>query len=298
MRVGVYIGTGVVLLAVFCGVMYYFLSQETEPLPESTPITVTEEPEETFAREERVIGKSVEGRDIEVVTFGTGDTHILFVGGMHGGYEWNSILLAYEFIDYVDENPEVIPEDLTISVIPDINPDGLAKVLDTSGRFTLADVPDPSANVAEGRFNANTVDLNRNFDCKWAPTSTWRGEVVDAGSAPFSEPEARALRNFVADFSPEAVLFWHSQANNVYASECENGVLPETLTLMSTYAGAAGYGEVPVFDAYPVTGDAEGWLASLGIPAVTVELGTHDSIEWTKNLAGINAVIELYSTAK
>ncbi|MCA9360408.1 hypothetical protein KC730_00785, partial [Candidatus Kaiserbacteria bacterium] len=75
---------------------------------------------------------------------------------------------------------------------------------------------------------------------------------------------------------------------NVYASECENGVLPETLTLMNAYSVAGNYGAVPVFDAYPITGDAEGWLASIGIPAVTVELEGRTSIEWTRNLAGVN----------
>jgi hypothetical protein len=63
---------------------------------------------------------------------------------------------------------------------------------------------------------------------------------------------------------------------------------------MNTYATAANYGAVPVFDAYPITGDAEGWLASLGIPAVTVELGSRTSIEWTQNLAGVEAVLQLY----
>ena len=93
---------------------------------------------------------------------------------------------------------------------------------------------------------------------------------------------------------PEGVVFWHSRANNVYASECEEGILPLTLELMSAYAQAADYGEVPVFDAYPITGDAEGWLASIGIPAVTVELETRDSTEWLRNKAGVEATLELY----
>ena len=121
---------------------------------------------------------------------------------------------------------------------------------------------------------------------------------MSAGTAAFSEPEAAALRDFVLAEKPKAVVFWHSQANNVYASECEDGVLPTTLTLMSTYATAAGYGEVPVFDAYPITGDAEGWLASIGIPAVTVEMKGYETTEWTKNLAGIEATLGLYSKAK
>ena len=246
----------------------------------------------------QVIGSSVEGRVIEAVTFGSGGTHLLLVGGVHGGYEWNSSLLAYGMIEHLEENPSFVPEDITVSIIPTLNPDGLHKVTGTEGVFTIADVPDPSVRVAQGRFNAHGVDLNRNFDCKWAPESTWRGNVVSAGTEAFSEPEAAALRDYVATIRPEAVVFWHSKANNVYASECENGVLPETLTLMSSYAKAGSYGEVPVFDAYPVTGDAEGWLASIGIPAVTVELQSASSIEWTRNLAGVKAVLRLYSLAK
>jgi len=261
---------------------------------------ITEEPEVVVEVtvpfiERTIIGSSVQGRSIDAVTFGNGEKHVLFVGGVHGGYEWNSSLLAYNIMEHLESNPELVPTDITVSIIPTLNPDGLYTVTGTEGVFTVADVPDPSVRVAEGRFNANEVDLNRNFDCKWAPESSWRGNVVSAGTSAFSEPEAQALRNHVGTFRPSAVVFWHSKANNVYASECENGVLPETLALMSTYAQAASYGEVPVFDAYPITGDAEGWLASIGIPAVTVELETANSIEWTRNLAGMNAVLNLYS---
>ena len=63
---------------------------------------------------------------------------------------------------------------------------------------------------------------------------------------------------------------------------------------MNEYAKAAGYRSVTSFDAYPITGDAEGWLASIGIPAITVELSTHSTIEWDKNLAGITAVLDSY----
>ncbi|MDO8601780.1 MAG: hypothetical protein Q7R62_01445, partial [bacterium] len=80
----------------------------------------------------------------------------------------------------------------------------------------------------------------------------------------------------------------------VYASECNNGILPKTLEIMNVYARAAGYRSINVFDAYKITGDAEGWLASIGIPAITVELTTHETVEWEKNLAGIKALFEYY----
>jgi hypothetical protein len=63
---------------------------------------------------------------------------------------------------------------------------------------------------------------------------------------------------------------------------------------MNTYAKAAGYPAVDTFDSYEITGDAEGWLASINIPAITVELKTHESVEWEKNLAGIKALFKYY----
>ena len=63
---------------------------------------------------------------------------------------------------------------------------------------------------------------------------------------------------------------------------------------MKAYATAAGYPAVSSFDAYPVTGDAEGWLASINIPAITVELKTHETVEWEQNLAGVKALVSYY----
>lgn len=241
-----------------------------------------------------VIGKSVEGRNIDTYTYGTGATHLLFVGGMHGGYEWNAVVLAYDYKAYLDAHPEAIPPNLTITVIPELNVDGVYKVIGKEGPFTEADVP-PGVDTVPGRVNADGVDLNRNFDCHWKPDGTWQDKPVSAGSAPFSEPESSALRDLIEKDKPVAVVFWHSQSGNVYASQCDGGILPQTLDIMNAYASSSGYAAVRSFDAYPVTGDSEGWLASIGIPALTVELTTHTDVEWEKNLAGIQAVVDYYS---
>jgi predicted deacylase len=237
----------------------------------------------------------VEGRKIESYSYGNGDKRIVFVGGSHGGYEWNSVLLAYQFIDYLDKNPGVIPNDLAITVIPDANPDGVYAVTGKVGRFAVADVSTSTKTLATGRFNANNVDLNRNFDCKWKPKSTWQSKIVSAGTKAFSEPEVEAIKNYVLENKPVAFIFWHSQSGSVYASQCNNGILPETLNIMNTYAKASGYLPVKIFDAYTTSGAADDWLASINIPAITVELKTHDTIEWQQNLAGIKALFEYYS---
>jgi hypothetical protein len=284
--------TALLLLAGIAVYVYWYANQ-----PPPTPVIETTE-EQSVAiptSTQSVIGTSVQGRVIESYTFGTGSTNLLLVGGIHGGYEWNSILLAYEMINYFQQNESAVPDTLTVHIIPNLNPDGLFEATNLEGRFTAADIPDVDIHTnGIGRFNANAVDLNRNFDCRWSPTSTWRGEIVSGGSAPFSEPEAQTLRDYVTRIKPSAAVFWHSRANNVYGSECSGQVAEDTLTLMRTYAQAAGYGEVPIFDAYTVTGAAEDWLAGNGIPAVTVELNTRTKSEFSQNLAGTLAMFELY----
>ncbi len=290
----------VVLVLIVVSVVLFRVLVRKEHTQVEIPVVqepLVEIPVEVPISDRVVIGTSVEGREIDVYTYGSGPTKILFVGGIHGGYEWNSVLLAYQFIDYIKENPSNIPEGVSLSIIPSANPDGVYAVIGKEGRFALSDIPKATGAEGAGRFNAHAVDLNRNFDCKWKPESKWRGKTVSAGTEAFSEPEAQALRDFVLAEKPALAVFWHSQSNAVYASECTAGILPLTRTFMNLYAKNAGYPAVDTFDAYEITGDAEGWLASIGVPAITVELKTHETIEWEKNLFGINAILAHFKTS-
>lgn len=248
--------------------------------------TVTESSEAAKEQlESVVVGTTVEGRQIIAHRFGSGNQNLLFVGGIHGGYEPNTVVLAEEMITAFGTGAITVPENLIVHIIPNLNPDGYAKAFD------------PATNFTEGakRFNSNNVDLNRNFNCRWSPEGVWRGAAVNAGTEPFSEPEAQALRDYVLEIRPTAAAFWHSRANNVYGSECGEGVSEETLLLMNTYAAAAEYGAIPVFDAYVVRGAAEDWLASLEIPTISVELETRTESEFERNLAGVQAMLQLYA---
>ena len=283
------IATGT-LVAVGILAFVFFSVREVAPIKKAGEI---KKPEDAVLH--KIIGTSVEGRNIDAYVYGSGPTHLMFVGGIHGGYEWNSVLLAYKFMDYLNANPSFIPSNISVAIIPSANPDGVYDVIGKEGRFALSDVPTTEQVNGTGRFNAHNVDLNRNFDCKWKPKGTWKNKIVSAGTSAFSEPEARAIRDFVQTYSPASAIFWHSQANAVYASECEDGILPKTLDIMNAYSRASGYTAIKKFDSYEVAGDVEGWLASINIPAITVELQTHETVEWERNLAGINALFRYYS---
>ncbi len=244
---------------------------------------------------ETILGKSVEGKDIVAYHFGTGEKEILFVGGIHGGYEWNTTLLAYELTDYLKANPNTIPTSVKVTVIPVLNPDGLNKVVGTSSRFTLASVPNTESATVPGRFNANNVDLNRNFDCDWQTTATWQNKAVSGGNAVFSEPESLAVKNYIEAKNPKAVIVYYSAAGGVFSSNCHNGVLPETNSLTNTYAKASGYPAYEEFNFYEITGDMVNWLAKKNIPSISVLLTNHKDTEWTKNLAGVKAILNFYA---
>ena len=279
---------------------YFFLKFSNVPvdLPneEQVATTTPEEIEEPTVQEGPiVIGTSAGNRDIIAYQYGTGDKHIVFVGGVHGGYSWNTALVAYELIDYLESNPSAIPEEVSVSVIPVLNPDGLEKVVGTTDRFSASDVSKDQAVRVAGRFNDNTVDLNRNFDCDWQATGVWQDKTVSGGTKAFSEPETTAFKTYIENVKPEAVVVWYSSAGGVYASNCHDGVLPETRDIMNVFAKASGYTAYENFDYYTITGDLVNWLAKIGVPGISVLLTSHETTEWDKNKKGIDALLSHFS---
>ncbi len=262
---------------------------------ESEVIATTTESDNVPRGPESVIGKSASGNDITAYHFGDGDEEVLFIGGIHGGYSWNTSLVAFEMIDWLKANPSAVPENLTVTIIPVLNPDGLKKVTGTTGLFTTAQVNKSTEIQTAGRFNGSGVDLNRNFDCQWQSVGTWQNREVSGGKTVFSEPESQAIRTYVTANKPKAVVTWFSSEGSVYASSCNNEILPDTLELTNLYSDATKYPAHKEFSSYEITGDMTNWFSSIGVPAISVLLSTHDQSEWNKNQAGVEAVLKHYT---
>lgn len=305
-----YIVTILIILILGVGGYMLLTDNSTEDIPGNGAATTTDQVDGTDdngtstdddgdnavgADSPETIGQSAGGHAIEAYHFGSGETEILFVSGIHGGYSWNTALLGHEIIDWLDANQDTIPENVRVTVIPVLNPDGLNETVGTTdGNFSASDVPSQEATIS-GRFNANEVDINRNFDCNWQSQGKWQSTTVDAGSAAFSEPEARALRGYVQANNPAVAVAYYSAAGGVYTSSCNGSASSETRSLMNTYANASGYPAAGEFTAYEVTGDAVDWMSKVGVTGISVLLETHDQVEWQKNKAGIEAVIQRYA---
>ena len=250
-------------------------------------VQVTLEPQATMpplalSDDTFVVGMSAGNRPIIAHRFGTGETTLILVGGIHGGFAPSGVQVADNARDYFTNNPTAIPENVTVYIISNANPD--------SGN---------QAGSVQGRLNANGVDLNRNWGCNWQPTSTFGGgsQTVSGGTAAFSEPETVALRDFFLEVKPAAVIFYEARASEgrVYMSNCFDN-LGGSRQLSDAFRSGSGYstaGSVAMGD-----GEAGDWLASQDVPAIFVLLPTSDSVtsqEWQRNLDGIMSVIEFYS---
>jgi murein DD-endopeptidase MepM/ murein hydrolase activator NlpD len=202
---------------------------------------------------------------------------VVLVGAIHGAFEDNTESLARQLLAHFQAYPAEVPPGVSLWIIPAANPDGLAN---------------------DTRWNGHQVDLNRNADTDldgcagndWrTDTQTSEGKHPAAGGPyPFSEPESRALRDFLAD--ARIAVFYHGAAGAIFGDSCARH--RPTARLAAVLAGGTGY-PVPSegWTGYPITGDFGDYLAGEGIAAATVELTDHDAPEFERNLAGVQAVL-------
>jgi len=199
----------------------------------------------------------------------------MLVGGIHGGYELNTVILMNEFIDHLEENPELIPPDVTLYIVPCANPDGAVG----------------GTNRLEGRFNGNGVDLNRNWDYRWQPTSVHGQTPVSAGSAPFSEFESAGLRDLILEKQVEAVIIYHSAMAAIFQGV--GTTTSDTVELALLMVEATGYRYAPTEVNYPATtGNAIDWLTLNGITCIEIELTNHQDIDWIINYNGLMTFLQ------
>jgi carboxypeptidase T len=151
------------------------------------------------------IGKSVEGRDIWAlrVSGNLKDADNLpasiFMGGHHAREHLSvetplrimeEILKRYEA---QDARIQVLLESRDIHFIPAVNPDGLEyDVTGSSYKYWRK-------NRSRNNDGSYGVDLNRNYGWDWGTggASKSPGSEIYMGPAPFSEPETRAIRDYV-----------------------------------------------------------------------------------------------------
>ena len=257
----------------------------TLPPTETPALTETPTPTRTltktatpipFSEGPITIGKSVNGLPLEVYRFGKGPTERLIVAGMHGGNEYNTVQLAEQLMEYLSKHPEIVPPDVTLYILHDLNPDGVARALNYLGRA-----------------NANRVDLNRNWPdgwkSDWNRSGCWTTTYVTGGSKPASEPETQALMTFIKSHQFSALINYHSAALGIFAG----GVPPTEASkrFAKALAAVSTYKYPPVNTGCEYTGGMVDWTADQGIASVDIELTNHADTDFDMNMRVLSVLL-------
>lgn len=244
------------------------------PIPSQPTATITPTP---LPANVELLGFSVAGRPIILHRFGSGKNERLIVAGIHGGNEYNTTLLAWQLNHTIEAQPEIIPGEVTLYIIPSLNPDGFERSWDIYGRA-----------------NEHGVDLNHNFPYQWVEDwdrdGCWRYLYLTGGKAPASEPETQALMGFILSHPIQALISYHSAAMGIFPG----GQPPfaPSVKLAQAIAKVSNYPYPPIDTGCQVSGNLTDWAASLGIPSVDIELSNHRDTDYEQNLLILNTFLK------
>ena len=221
-----------------------------------------------FSRD--IIGYSLNNRDIEVYKFGQGNELLVIVAGIHGN-ESNTTKTAYSLIELLTDKKIKIPSNKSVWIIPEANPDGLAR---------------------DRRLNDNDVDLNRNFDtANWKPYFYFFNNILSAGNKPFSEPESRTLKYLFEGLKESYIpiaLSLHSRGGIIIPGNN----LKQNLKLCKYIEKNSNFFINDI--GYSAAGDLTAWLSNeLGIPSATIEFKSKTDNEVNEIKKIVTAILKL-----
>ena len=127
-----------------------------------------------------IVGTSVENRPIETLILGSGDDVTFILATIHGD-EPAGTPLVEALTEYLMQNRYLL-DNRKVIIVPVANPDGLAR---------------------RSRYNANGVDLNRNF------TAANRVNNPKYGKSALSEPESQILYQIINEHNPNRIITIH-----------------------------------------------------------------------------------------
>lgn len=242
------------------------------------------------------IGRTEYGRPLERVRLGTGSRGIYYNASHHAN-EWitTTVLLMCleQYARAVAFGEEIsgldagrIARETTLYLVPMVNPDGVDLV---TGGATEQEVAAARA-IAENypaipfpdgwKANLRGVDLNLNYPAKWDEAReikfgqgfTGPAPRDYVGQSPLDQPESRAMFDTTEELSPNLVIAWHTQGEEIYWKFLD--LVPEgARSLGMQMAIASGYRLEDVPYASSFAGYKDWFIQDFDRPGYTIEAG-------------------------
>jgi hypothetical protein len=243
------------------------------------------------------IGHSIQKRDMLVMRLTNekikGDKpQVLFVS-THHAREWAATEMAMRLIKYLtanygsDARVTDLLDTVEVWIMPVGNPDGYQYTF-TTERLWRKNLRD---NDGDGQITiADGVDLNRNFAAHWGLDNEGSSPIWSSGTyrgtAPHSEPEVKALVDFIEDNDFKFILTYHTYGDLIlypWGWQVKTPSLDDPIFVAQAgtddnpgiWDSILGHGYNPGVgaDLYTTNGDFTDWAYyDLGIPAQCVEL--------------------------
>ncbi|MCW7556183.1 M14 family zinc carboxypeptidase [Endozoicomonas gorgoniicola] len=244
------------------------------------------------------IGETWEGRPIMLVTISNDVAYanekpaLLYTGTIHAR-EWIGIELATQFVQYVIDHYKTNPKLFnaltrnTLYMVPCLNPDGFEY-----SRRHFSFWRKNRRDNGDGTFG---VDLNRNFSVRFRKSQDTSSNIY-GGPEPFSEPETRAIKEFV-DQHPNitVALDYHSQGNVFFPAhkfnheeEVEGTDLNQLCANMASEINKVTGRQYGIHRGKPplnlINGSGREYYYNRGILATVVEVGTRNIPDYLINM--------------
>ncbi len=246
---------------------------------------------------ERTLGKSVMGKDIPLITIGSGQNKLMYNASHHAN-EWITTIVLMTFLEeYADavakdgsifrQNANRLFEQTQLFIVPMVNPDGvdLATRWLTDGEYYDGAVQIsrnyPSIPFPEGwKANIAGTDLNLNYPALWERAKAIKyaqGFVSPAprdfvGTAPLSAPESRILAELTRNNEFYLTLSYHTQGKIIYWKFADYEVENDE-RIVTLYEAVSGYTAEITPESSGYAGYKDWFIQTFRRPGFTIECG-------------------------
>ena len=233
------------------------------------------------------IGESVMEKKLFCLKAGEGKRK-LFINGAHHGLEYLSAAFIMKFLEeYVrcgecgDEffgyDSLSLMKRTTLFAVPMVNPDGVdiaihgIDVTNPYHRELISNVGIHSFNKV-WQANVNGVDINHNYNAGWKVVEEKPSPSRYSGPYSESEPETKAIVEFVRNENPDMLMAFHSQGGEIYY-DYDGKAEERSLKLATEFAEVSGYIATRPEGTASFGGCKDWFIEEFGKAGFTIEIG-------------------------
>jgi len=233
------------------------------------------------------IGESVMEKKLLCIKAGSGKRK-LFINGAHHGLEYLTAAFIMKFLaeyaECMENNGEMfgyspleLSKKTSLYAVPMVNPDGVdiatngIDITNPHHRKLISLVGIHSFNKV-WQANVRGVDINHNYNAGWRVVEARPSPSRYSGPYSESEPETKAIVEFVRSMDFDMLMAFHSQGGEIYY-DYDGKAEARSRKLASEFASVSGYVAASPEGSAAFGGCKDWFIDEFGKAGFTIEIG-------------------------